>query len=197
MEIEEERADTLLNADTRIFFLLNSLAGKSKAGDFLIALLAEYMAYALLGGFLLALFFAPAFEYRKFQAFAIVFLAGLVSRFVFATLIRVFYKRRRPHHVHKVHAVLSEKSFSFPSGHSSFFYAFSSAMYLFDPALGAWFVAATAVMTVCRVVAGVHYLTDILGGLFLGIITAILAYFFLAPHIVPHIVPLAAFALQL
>jgi undecaprenyl-diphosphatase len=172
-----------VNADTRIFLFMNRLAGKSRAGDILIALVGEYLAYALVALFLLFLAFSPSFEGRWLSAFSTVFLAALISRFVFASLIRRFYKRHRPFTVYKVNNVLTEKSFSFPSGHSTFFYAFSTAIYMYDKDLGIFFIISTVIMTIFRVVAGVHYLTDILGGLAIGVLTGYFTFLYLGPLI--------------
>jgi len=57
---------------------------------------------------------------------------------------------------------------SFPSGHAAFFSAVAVAVYHYHRKLGALFVLATVGIGISRIIAGVHYPVDILGGFVLG-----------------------------
>jgi len=169
-----------------MFLWLNRPAGVSRRGDMVIAFFAEYLAYAIAAVFLLALAFAPALDNQPLTAFATVLAAALVSRFVVASGIRYFYQRPRPFLVHRVHNVLTEGSFSFPSGHSTFFFAFSSAVFFFERGLGEIFLISTVVLTTFRVIAGVHYPSDIAAGAAIGCLCGWLSFAYFMPffHII-------------
>ena len=75
-----------------------------------------------------------------------------------------------------VHQLLPETSWSFPSGHATFFFAMATAIYLYNKKWGIFFFAATVLMTVSRVVSGIHYPFDIIGGAVIGIAVAYLTF---------------------
>ncbi|MSU56498.1 MAG: phosphatase PAP2 family protein [Candidatus Taylorbacteria bacterium] len=84
--------------------------------------------------------------------------------------MRLFVHRPRPFVADpNIHALISETSYSFPSGHAAFFFALSTTVYLYNKRWGVWFFVASAVIGLARVMAGVHYLTDIAGGAVLGV----------------------------
>ncbi len=66
---------------------------------------------------------------------------------------------------------------SFPSGHATFFFALALSVHVVNPKLGRWLTLAAAVVSVTRVMAGIHWPLDILGGLVLAIIAVSLTKF--------------------
>ncbi|MBI2097724.1 MAG: phosphatase PAP2 family protein [Candidatus Vogelbacteria bacterium] len=67
---------------------------------------------------------------------------------------------------------------SFPSGHATFFFALGIAAYSVDRRLGRWLIAAAAAVSLARVMSGVHWPSDILGGLVLALVAPYLILFF-------------------
>ena len=162
--------------DYNSFQLLNGLAGRSSFSNLLIVFFGNYLAYVLVAVFLVFLIMNGKKFREKFYMFIVVFAAAGISRFAIAEVIRFFYYRPRPFLVHQTAQLLSENSSSFPSGHASFFFAFSMAIYLYNKKWGIWFFIASAVMGMARVAAGVHYPSDILGGAVIGIATGYLVF---------------------
>ena len=159
--------------DTQIFYTLNSLAGHSPLLDNSIVFLASYLAYALGALFLALLLFSSYPKREKWEMFLVTGAAALISRFGVVELIRFFYHRPRPFiALPDVHQLLANGSWSFPSGHAAFFFALSTAVYLYNKRWGIGFFVATILMTVSRVIAGVHYPSDILGGALIGALVA-------------------------
>jgi len=68
---------------------------------------------------------------------------------------------------------------SFPSGHATFFFALALAVYAVDQKLGQWLIAGAVAIGLARVMAGVHWPLDILGGMTVAIFTVPLVLFFI------------------
>lgn len=144
--------------------------------DIFIVFFAKYFPYVVAG--LFAVFAITRSQARKERV--LLFCEGAVAAFisrVAVEAIRLFVHRPRPFVADSsIVPLFSETSFSFPSGHASFFFALSTVVYLYNKRLGLWFYAASATIGLARVAAGVHYPTDILGGAVLGIAVGWLIY---------------------
>lgn len=165
--------------DIQIFYFLNEAVGKSPLLDGIIVFCASYLAYLLVAVFLGLVFFS---QYSKRDKWMILIVAGtatIIARFGIAELIRYFYHRPRPFaELPDVHALFTDPAWSFPSGHATFFFALSTVVYLYNKKWGIWFFIATLFITVGRVISGVHYPSDIIGGAVIGIVVAYLTAYF-------------------
>jgi undecaprenyl-diphosphatase len=164
--------------DTQLFYFLNNLAGQSPILDGTIVFLASYLAY-IAGIFFLALvFFSQYSKRKKWELLLVVGISALVARFGVTELVRLFIHRPRPFLSLPVHQLLTDSAWSFPSGHATFFFALSTAVYLYNKKWGIWFFIATILITVSRVIAGIHYPSDIVGGALIGIMVAYVTFYF-------------------
>jgi undecaprenyl-diphosphatase len=173
-----------MNLDILLFFFLSNFAGQNRAIDFVIVFFAQYLSFVLFGLMVLYILFYPSPKKKK--KIMIVFLAtlaGIIARFGITELIRLFWHRPRPFLSHHVYQLLNETSYSFPSGHSAFFFAFSTMIYFYHKRLGYFFYVATVVMTVARVMAGAHYPSDIVGGAIVGTLSAWFTYKYIYPKL--------------
>ena len=133
--------------------------------DLIIIFLAKYLGYILLAAFLFLFL-----KNRDKNFLLIPLISALVSRFIFTELIRFFYFRPRPFVEQGVSPLFDHApTASFPSGHAAFYFALSAGVYFYNKKAGLWFFAASAAIGLARVFAGVHYFTDVLGGLAIGI----------------------------
>ncbi len=155
--------------DDQIFFALNALAGRSHGMDSVIIFGADYLRYILLAAFLVWAWRAPS---ERKERFFVPALAAAISRYVFAALIRLFYHHPRPFVVFRIRQLVPEHGWSFPSGHAAFFFALAASIWAYDRRWGTGFFVASAVMGCARIMAGVHYPSDVLAGAVLGVITA-------------------------
>lgn len=173
-----------MTLDTQLFFFLNSLAGQSPFLDSSIIFCASYLAYLVVAALLVLVLFSKYSKLEKWTILVVAGTASIIARFGIADLIRVFYHRPRPFvALPEVHQLLINPEWSFPSGHATFFFALSTAVYLYNKKWGIGFFIATLFITIGRVVAGVHYPSDIIGGALIGIIVAC-ATFYLARRMI-------------
>jgi len=164
--------------DINFFYFFNNLAGRSRFFDALVVFLAGYFQYLLIAIFLLLLFFSKYAKREKLRIFWITVVSTIVARFGVTELIRFFYHRLRPFVTYQAHQLLSGNEWSFPSGHSAFFFAMATAIYLYNKKWGIGFFLAAILMNISRVIAGVHYPSDIIGGAIIGIIVAYVVFYF-------------------
>lgn len=162
-----------MTLDTQLFYLLNTLAGQSPFLDGVIVFFASYLAYLMPVIFLGLVFFSNSSRREKWILLVVAGAASVIARFGVAELIRFFYHRPRPFiALPDVHPLFTDSAWSFPSGHATFFFAFSTAVYLYNKRWGVGFFVATVLITVSRVIAGVHYPSDIVGGALIGVAVA-------------------------
>jgi len=157
-----------MDTDLKLFFFLNDIAGKSRIFDITAIFLASYLQYFLIAAFLLLLFFSAYSKREKIYIFCTTIISSVIARFVITEAIRFFYHRPRPFVSRAVIQLIPENEWSFPSGHSAFFFAMAAAIYLYNKKWGLWFFIAAILMNISRVVSGVHYPSDILGGMIIG-----------------------------
>lgn len=162
--------------DTQLFYLLNSLAGRSPLLNAVIVFLASYFAYILIAVFIALIFFSQYSKREKWEIVLVAGLAGIIARFGVAEAIRFFFPRERPYEALHLSPLFTDTASSFPSGHATFFFAMATAIYLYNKKWGLWFFAAAALITVSRVIAGVHYPSDIIGGALIGALVGYLTF---------------------
>ena len=120
----------------------------------------------------------PSLKKVHVDMLIVALLSGFMARFALKAGIVSFFLRARPYVAHAdvvplIQPPLHEEMLSFPSGHALFFFAVSTVVFRHHKKLGSIFYTVSALMVSARVVAGVHYPTDIIAGAVLGICTAL------------------------
>lgn len=161
-----------MSLDIKLFFLLNSFAGRSPVFDALVIFFADYLGYLLVAAFLFFVYFVHRGQGEKRDMLWVAVLSTVAARGVLTPVVRYFWHRPRPFALWQVYQLVPESGYSFPSGHAIFFFALGAALYLYNKKWGVWFFAVSFLMGIARIIAGVHYPSDILGGMVLGVITA-------------------------
>jgi undecaprenyl-diphosphatase len=165
-----------------IFFKLNSLVGRSKKLDrFFIFWARDFVVCFLV--FLGIIFLVPSlakiFGLSRYSLIA----SGLIGAFswVTAVLIKTLRFTERPYLDKKTKALLKKKKDdpAFPSGHTAPMFAIGTIIFYFSPIFGLIVLTTALIMGICRIITGLHWPIDIVGGAVLGWLLSFLLYSFL------------------
>ena len=164
-----------------IFFSLYNLAHQSQTFDSLVWFVAVPLIYLIM--FLVAGFFfvdykiyqtkniKDLFVGRNREIILIFFTTGL-AWFV-AKVLKILIHTDRPFILFSnVHALFSETGYAFPSGHATAISALAMAVYFRHRKFGSFCLVVALLIGLARIIAGVHFPIDILGGFVLGVLIA-------------------------
>ena len=165
-----------MNFDTKLFFLFNNLGGQSAWFDRVIVFCAEYLPYIIVVVVAVWLLFINRGLRLERIRLTTALATSLVVSMGITVMIRLFYHHPRPFVVLNVHQLIAEHSWSFPSQHATFFFALAIFIYQCNRQWGTVLIIAAFIISLARVVAGVHYPLDIGAGAILGSVIAILIY---------------------
>ena len=164
-----------------LFQWIHQFAGRSIALDWLGIFLAEYLPYLLMVVFLILVFYEKGWR-RRFYLFAECAVAIMISRGIVDEVIRFFYHHERPFSFFNFTPLIPEAGWSFPSGHASWFFAVAMIVWYANRKAGIWFFVLAALNGIARVYVGVHWPYDILAGVVVGILSAMLVHRLFRPE---------------
>lgn len=152
-----------MSLNNSIFYLINNLSTISWIAD--LAIFLSYLfTYLLL---FILIIWAIFFSQKKMFNFSLLFLSGIFSWFM-ANILKSILRINRPFIDLEIIPLHSEIGFSFPSEHMTVFTTIAMVMFLINKKVGFIFLLIAILIGLSRIVIGVHYPLDILGGLFLG-----------------------------
>lgn len=157
-----------MSFDFCLFQKLNQFAGISSHLDKVAIFFAEYLQYFVV--FCLLLFLVKNFR-RNLRMVIFASAAAIFSRFIITEIIRYFFPRIRPFVENSVNLLIghSATESSFPSGHAAFFFALSMVVYFYNKKAGIFFFIASFFISISRIIVGIHWPSDILAGVLVGI----------------------------
>ena len=134
-----------------------------------------YLAYPVL----LVYMFFYAQKISSFFRFEKVLLVPAIS-FVLLSVFRKIVNRARPYETFDVPPVIKKdtKGHSFPSRHVFSATMIAMTFLLHSPffAIGVVFLVVSMLLAVVRVVSGVHYISDVVAGIAVAVVAAIVGY---------------------
>lgn len=165
----------------KLFNIFFGLAHQNVFLDYFGIFLADYLQYAL-AIVLLILFFSKKHEKIHRNLVLVATTSAVVALYIVKPLIVFFYAAPRPFVVLSeikplVKVMAFENYQSFPSGHTLFFFALATTIFLFNKKLGVWFLIAATLISLSRIYVGVHWPIDILAGVILGVLTGVVVHF--------------------
>ena len=165
--------------DRAIFGAFNSLAGVSPFFDMAVRFSAVYLIFAMIVGVLaLAGLWAQKNREQAFFMLVLAFVSGFVARVVIAEPVRILVARARPYEVlPAIHQLVDHAlGRSFPSGHATLAFAIAGAVFFVHRKAGVVLFFVAGIVSISRVIAGVHWPSDVAAGAILGMATAWAAY---------------------
>lgn len=115
---------------------------------------------------------------KKYRKIGFTCALGLIFSLLFTDLsIKQWVQRPRPITMYPIENPLikTPTSYSFPSGHTSSSFAAAWVLYRIMDKYKLWYLVLAALISFSRMYLYVHYLSDIVGGIVIGIISATLA----------------------
>lgn len=168
--------------DITLYHFINDLSGHVHWIDAIMAFFSKYGLEIYAALFIAAWFALPRREEKKRHQLVVSFFAGVLALLVNVLITHIWY-RQRPFVVlpsGDYHQLIPHAAdASFPSDHTSGSFAFAA---------GAWggtskwvsrtFLAVAIIEMVSRVYCGVHWPTDVIGGMVVGVLAGIVIRYF-------------------
>ena len=173
-------------SDTSGFFALNRLASSQSIAD--IAIIVTYFGSELILIPFAGLLYLRSKKNKLETAFMLV--AAVVVSDIVLLILKAGYFRQRPSHV--LNGVILplgvDNESSFPSGHTTRAFAVASLVSL---RMGRKYVLLLVLaigVALSRIIIGVHFPLDVVGGAFLGILLGLVFYEY-GPRVYRYVIP--------
>lgn len=171
----------ITHIDTALFSWLYNIGHRLNA-DWLFAFFSSYLLYLLVIGFV-ALLVVEKDVRRRWYLVTVAVLSQIVARGIFTeAFYYIFYRPRPFEHLGIESLFFHSATAAFPSGHTVFLFTLALVVFLMNKRWG-WVYAVAAVATgIARVIAGVHWPSDIIGGVVVAAAGFAVVYFLLLPQ---------------
>jgi len=177
----------MFSLDISLFNFLFNLGQKLGANWFFI-FFATYLPYLIVAAFL-SLIYKEKNAKRRIYLLGFSILGLILSRGIVTEVIRYVFPYVRPFLSLNLNPMLVDTASSFPSGHMTFLFVIVFSAFLMSKKWG-WILAGASLATgISRIIAGVHWPSDIVGGIIVaGAVFALLYYLVLPPKkIIPPV----------
>jgi undecaprenyl-diphosphatase len=170
--------ETLLNWDVSLFYLINHV----KFSPFLIEFAEQYSTFDITWAVPVSIISIYAIWRRGRRALLVIILMGLavgLSDLLNSHVIKDIFGRIRPCHV-LPNVVIHDtcgSSFSFPSSHCANFSAAATVLSIRHPKALFFSLPMVLAMAFFRVYEGVHYPSDCVGGIFVGVFFGLFCHY--------------------
>lgn len=173
-------AKELANADQTIFLWINGLAGKFGPVDLLAGWLAgDYFVPVSLSLTLVAMWFAGPDRgtRQRYQLGLFVALTSMALSSLVVLILNAQYFRPRPFETLDVTLLMyTPTDSSFPANSMAATFGIAAAVWVLNRKVGTALLAAAFVYGFARVMAGVHYPLDIIGGAAIGVVVTFFVF---------------------
>ena len=153
---------------------LNMLVGQNVWLDALVIFFAQFVICFLPLITVLIYFLSSRFQKNKYQRVLLLLLFSLILAEAIYLVIGLIYHQPRPFLSHPAVNPLvdvTSSSQSFPSNHTILVFLFSLAILEANQVVGIIFLCLSALVGLSRIIAGVHYPSDVLAGVIIAILS--------------------------
>jgi len=155
----------------KIFFKLNNLVGKSKIFDLTLIFWAKYFPFVFWLWLIIIFLFPNVGKSLNLSRERIIYihLIGILV-WLLVLLIKMIRFTPRPYLIKQTKVLIKKKksSSAFPSGHTALFFALGGAFIHFSVPLGTLAFICAFLVGLSRLISGLHWPVDILGGAIIG-----------------------------
>ena len=165
-----------------LFFSLHNLANQNTVFDNTIIFFANTLPYLVVAFTIIFLIMhhEMSFKYEslkeilyKLHESFFAFIVGL-SALVSSEILKSIFAVLRPFNKYpEVANLFYATGYAFPSSHATFFMALAFSIYFLHKKVGLFLIFCAVLIGTARIIVGVHYPVDILGGYVLGIMIAV------------------------
>ncbi len=125
------------------------------------------------GGLALAYWWGWQFDEAGLRSAVFAILLSIIAAALVVIVIKYTLRRERPRDPTGFVTIQYDK-YSFPSGHSARMSSLAGAILFFNLPLGIVLSIAAVMIAAARTLVGVHYLSDVVAGLLIGAVMAVL-----------------------
>ncbi len=169
--------------DETLFTALYSIAHHSVVLDWIVIFLAKYLIWFFIIGVVIKLFRKKNWREQslvwknRFQTIALGLMAVIISRGIIANVFYSFIEHPRPFVTLSIEPLFNHMAVnSLPSGHMALLMPIALTGFLLSRKTGWLGVLLTLTVGTSRVIAGVHWPSDIVAGILIGLISFTLVY---------------------
>lgn len=160
--------------NVNIFFFFYNLAHQSNFFDHVVVFLGFWFPFIVI--ILAGLFLLFRKSWREF--FLVFFSGGLAV--LFDLILKNLIAAPRPFvALNNIQTLFPESGYAFPSGHATFFAALAVSIFFLHKKAGYIFMFFALLTGLARIIVGVHFPIDILGGFALGALVAYMVAYFM------------------
>lgn len=157
--------------DIYLFHLINGWVGQSKTYDWFFIFLAEYLPYITVAlALILIVLWKKSLTHKLQFLFVFCVITGISYLFIYFVIHQIWPRQRPFFESEGVRSLIDTVGNSFPSKHAFFFFVLATMMSGVRKNIGFWFFIIAILISMGRILVGVHYPFDVLVGAVLGII---------------------------
>jgi len=161
----------------KVFYEFGNIIG----ADWFFVFFAKYLPYFIFIVFIYWILKEKDVITRIYLSI-LFFLVEVLNRGIITEAIRFFYNKPRPFVSLEIDSLFQHQaSAAFPSGNTVFLISLALIVFLINKKWGWIFFCSAVLVGISRVISGVHWPLDILGGIIVSIIGFFVVYFWVFP----------------